>query len=837
MPDLKYCLDVAVNDEQISPADRDILYREYQRMRADASQAMGAAAASAEAKRQLLEWMAAETAHQKRKAKLGIVTIRNLAENLHNFRNARGHKDVGAAALFTLEHNGEAKFTSVAGRTQEIISMEMARIDHAMIHFQRDWLQGDRKVNNQADLNDLRRELFGEDSGNETVKAMAAPIKDMFESLRQQFNAAGGAIGKLENWGLPQRHDAAALINRGLDEWRNYIRPMLDMSKMRHPLTGQPIRVDELDQVLEDIWTSITTDGWATREPTRQRMGASLANQRAEHRFLVFKNSDAWSQYQRDFGGGANEWAAVMMHLRGMASDIAAMQILGPNPSGTIEWMKQFVQKEAALHSIGKPSRFSGNPKTARRRAAYTEWRIQSVWDDIRGAQNQPAMQALSRGAGAIRNIVTAAKLPAAALSAIGDFGTQTMARSFAMGGASTSPVNVMKDVIKYATPEGRADAVAAGLILDASLEMMNREARFAGTQLGKGWTAYVADRTLALTGLTAITQAQKFAFGMAFQREVAAALGKAWDDIPAPLLQSFRRYGIRDSDWERMQRAALHDLGSGVMVLRPRELAARDKKLAMRYVGMIMGETEYAVPSGNHRSRSLTLGGTRPGTVPGELMRTFAQFKSFGVVFAMLHGSRIMEQVWRRDMKTLAGYAGGMAISMAFFGALSLQLKEMKEGRDPRPMNTPEFWTAAMMQGGGIGIYGDFLFADFNRFGNDLATTAAGPAWGPIADFGKLTLGNLAQLASGDDPKFGRELVTFAKKNLPGQNYWYWKLAWERMVWDQVQYMVDPEANAAFKRSQQSYMRDFGQGFWWEKGKALPSRAPDFGGAIAAGF
>jgi len=53
-------------------------------------------------------------------------------------------------------------------------------------------------------------------------------------------------------------------------------------------------------------------------------------------------------------------------------------------------------------------------------------------------------------------------------------------------------------------------------------------------------------------------------------------------------------------------------------------------------------------------------------------------------------------------------------------------------------------------------------------------------------------------------------------------------------MLWDQVQYLVDPEANTAFKRSQRSWQRDFGQGFWWEKGRAVPSRPPDMGNAIA---
>ena len=31
--------------------------------------------------------------------------------------------------------------------------------------------------------------------------------------------------------------------------------------------------------------------------------------------------------------------------------------------------------------------------------------------------------------------------------------------------------------------------------------------------------------------------------------------------------------------------------------------------------------------------------------------------------------------------------------------------------------MTTPAFWGAAFLQGGGMGLYGDFLFADLNRY------------------------------------------------------------------------------------------------------------------------
>ncbi|HYC63491.1 MAG TPA: hypothetical protein VEC14_02075, partial [Reyranellaceae bacterium] len=164
--------------------------------------------------------------------------------------------------------------------------------------------------------------------------------------------------------------------------------------------------------------------------------------------------------------------------------------------------------------------------------------------------------------------------------------------------------------------------------------------------------------------------------------------------------------------------------------------------------------------------------------------------------------------------------------------------------GRDPRDMATPEFWGGALLQGGALGIWGDFLFSDLNRMGGGIVSTIAGPLAGRLDDLRNLTLGNAATgidnlaAAPGEEKKtnIGREAVRFLKTNMPFGNVWYLKLAWEREVLDQLQYLADPEANKAFKRQQRFWQKDFGQEFYWAPGETSPARGPDLSAALGAG-
>jgi hypothetical protein len=836
------CIDEAVKGGELAAADGERLKQDFERLR-DRKRHSSEATADAEAKRGLAELLKAESDHQRRKAKLGIRAIRRIDQDLKLHTNASGQVDVADAALSMLEHFGTARFASVEGRRRAIVGMAHAQMETFLHHFRRGAVLGDKGRWNRAQLDNVVRELFGQSTGDQAAAGLAKSWTETAEWLRKRFNSAGGAIGKLEDWGLPQGHDPRAVRNKGLTAWKADIKPMLDPSRMRHPLTGAAIDERELDGILDEIFDAITTDGWSRRDPTRTPAGrGALANQRAEHRFLVFRDADSWLTYQRDYGN-ADPFGTMMGHINMMAKDIAAMEVLGPNPSGTVEFLKQFIAKEGALAVNGQSKRFGGvTGNKAQNRANTYQDRIDAVWGSIRGTLETPVNGTWAAGFAGARSIITASVLGSAAVSSVSDLGTQAMARQFTGLGAS----GVLPDIVEAFKGSTRQELVAAGLILDAAENVLHQQARYVGTLGGPQWASYLADRVLTVSGLTPWTQAGRHAFGLAFMRTAAEQAGKPMSELPEAFSKTLKRYGITDHQWDLIRKAKLHTMGGrdggSTQILRPVDIAERiDPKLAERYLEMIQTETEFAIPNTSHRSKTALLSQNQPGTFIGEVLRSFAQFKSFGAVFMLLHGARVHRQIAggggygsTKGLVSGASYAGSLLISTTLLGGLANQLLSMASGRDPQDMTTPGFWGAALLRGGGLGIYGDFLFGDVNKYGGGFATTLAGPVVQRVNDFWNLTAGNAIQLASGEKTNFGRELVRFAKGNVPGSNIWYARLAFERTVFDQLQYLVDPEANKAFKRQQQTFARERGQEFYWKPGEMLPSRAPNI--ATAAG-
>lgn len=827
---IDHCIDTALSGGEISKDDAERLKREFERFRA-ARAAGGEASADAQAKLDLVESLRAEAAHKRRQAKLALTAVTTTDADAKSFRTAGGRADIGKAYLFKLENFGEAPFASVVGRHHAILGMAHAKMEDFLNHFRRGAMWGDKTRWHKAELVNVLKEAFGEDSGDAAAKAFAKAWTDTAEWLRRRFNAAGGAIGKIDNWGLPQSHDSRAVRRAGLQAWKDFIKARLDPARMRHPLTGKPVDAAELDAVLSDVWETIAMEGWNKRQPSRQRFGrGALANQRAEHRFLVFRSARDWLDYAEKFGGGGDVFAAMMQHINMMSRDIAAMEILGPNPSGMVEWMKQALRKEAMGIAAGKPGRMGGVvPENALARARHYEDRLDAVWGSIRGSLEAPVDSRWARGIAAARSIVTASVLGAASLSSVSDLGTTMLTRKFAGMGTT----GAVADLVKAFAPATRREAVQAGLVMDSALHAFHTQARYVGTLGGPEWASYIADRVLTWSGLTPWTQAAKHAFGLALMTEAGNRVGMRLDELPDALRNLFGRYGISAREWDQMRAVPLHQ----GQLLRPTEVQERvGEKLAEKWLELIQSETEYAVVSGSHRARTVILNQNQPGTFVGEVLRSFYQFKSFGAAFAVLHGLRTANLLLGRDTRAFgAAYAGALLVSTTLFGALGLQLKSIAQGRDPRNMKDPAFWAAALLQGGGLGIYGDFLFANVNRYGGGFSQTLGGPLVQRINDFWNLTAGNVIQLASGEKTNFGRELVKFMRGNVPGSNIWYIELAWQRLLMDQLQFLVDPEASKAFRRQQLFWRKQYNQGYWWAPPTMSPQRAPDLGAMAGA--
>ena len=78
-------------------------------------------------------------------------------------------------------------------------------------------------------------------------------------------------------------------------------------------------------------------------------------------------------------------------------------------------------------------------------------------------------------------------------------------------------------------------------------------------------------------------------------------------------------------------------------------------------------------------------------------------------------------------------------------------------------------------------------------------------------------------------------KLLQEAKGFIPGNNLWYARLAFDRLLADQLQQAVDPDYAKSWKRLDQ-YAADQGTDYWWSAGDTAPERAPDFANALEEG-
>lgn len=820
------CLASAVEQGAIDKDEAGELGRRFDEIRQQKRLELGDDAASAAAKEALEKALRAEAAEQRRQVLLTAAAKDRLGTYLSGYRTPKGQADVFEATLNIFENYGGG-ISGLRGRTEAIVGLAHAQLTDVLNTFRRTAISGRRMNRPMAD--DIVRELKGEGTGSVEAYTMASAVADVFESLRQRFNAAGGAIQKLDGWGLPHSHDAAAVIKGGEAQWTAFIKPLLDPAKMKDPLTGEALTPARLDQVLSGAYANIVSNGWATREPMMQRFGAGkLASQRQEHRFLVFKDADSWLQYDRQFGTG-DPIVSIFNHVNGMARDIAALELLGPNPGAMVEWLKQVNAAEFGKHQAGRPSLYrAGNQaqEWAGGSAAYLTNRIDAVWQYSRGRENlSPGVASFF---GTVRNTLTSAYLGGAALTAAPtDPFIDALARHIAglpIWPAFTAILDTFRSL-------PREQAVRSGVILDDFLHIHRDEARFTTISSGAHeWSKWLADRTLTWSGLQPITQARKHVFALDWMAALADSKDLPFAQVPERLRQRLEAYGVTASDWQRLAKIEPHRPSPGSAgILRPSDVAQSETDVAEKLLAMIYGETERAIPAGTIRSRSLVLAGNTRGSIAGEIVESMLQFKSFGLSFTTLQLQALQDELARGKWNG-AAYASALAIGLTLGGAMAIQLGNISQGRDPQPVNDPKFILAAIQRGGGFGLFGDFMFSDVNRFGGGFLETLSGPTLGLVGSGLKFTAGNVQEMALGKPTKAGREATQLLRRNTPvASSLWPIRAAYNRVLLDQLQYLADPEAHKSFREQQRRYERDTGASFWWEPGAAAPQRSPGF--------
>lgn len=208
---------------------------------------------------------------------------------------------------------------------------------------------------------------------------------------------------------------------------------------------------------------------------------------------------------------------------------------------------------------------------------------------------------------------------------------------------------------------------------------------------------------------------------------------------------------------------------------------------------------------------------GVRSGTKLGEALRFLWQFKAFPLAFT----DRVLGRAWYggRGETTAdrllnnAGHIGHLIAGLTVAGYMSMSAKDMLKGYEPRHPDDAKGWgktiSAAMVQGGGAGIFGDYLFGEANRFGGGVAETALGPAIGSSFD-----LLNIWNRAREGDMKAG-DTLNWVVGNTPFANLFYVKPALDYLVLNSLREAASP---GYLGRQERKRYQEYGQNRLWNQ-------------------
>src|SRR6266404_1752745 len=644
------------------------------------------------------------------------------------------------------------------------------------------------------------RELFGEHTGNTDARAGAESFHKVGEAMRQRFNRAGADVGNREDWGLPHHHSQVKVAKAGRDAWVADTLPELNRDAYFNE-DGTRMNPGQLTAFLNEAWTTIASGGANKLDPGTFTGSGARANRGSESRQIHFKDADSYMRYQQKYGE-RSLYEVLVSHIAGIAKDVALVETMGPNPDHTFRFFRDTAVKEAKLADPTKVGKID-------QRATRTD----SLYNVVSGKTQPVASEWLAKTFDTLRAWLIAARLGSSVITSFSDDATLHLTAKL----NNLPSLQVLANELSALNPANRTEerlALRAGLAMNTLISSLNR---FGQQGLGSSFASKLSNSVLRLSGLNAMTEARRRAFGVTMMSSMGAVTRShktlnGLDPIDHRILLA---KGITDAD--------LVALGN------PQVLK---EQAAMRLLGAVLEETDVAVVEPGAKERAITGAGLQRGTWKGELTRSFFLFKSFPLA--------MIERHWQRGMSlpNLGGRAAYLATLLAattVLGMASLQVSEVLAGRDPRNLNPfakggVRNWIAAMLKGGSLGIYGDFLFSDSTQHGSSPLATVTGPVLGLAEDFFNLTQGNIIKAAQSKDTHFGAEAVRFVKSNLPGASLWYAKAALDHLIFHQLQEYFSP---GYLRRMKQRAYKEFGQKYWWQPGEVLPSRAPDPAAAL----
>lgn len=706
--------------------------------------------------KEVLDQLKAENARRK---KLALMTKHAQERLISTIKNHPKGVEAGIRSIFTNDMYGKATNSNIEyrqkalkGIVESYIPELKEKLSTTKFGFDRDKQLGREFI----------RAVFGDENVSDVAKRLAKEWGNAAEFMRKRFNQYGGKIGKLEGGYLPQTHDRVAIQKMGKEKWIDFIVPLLKNS-------------EDLD--LSYIYDTLATGGLnKVKEGAAIGKGKMVANKSSDHRVLHFKDADSWIKYQEELGG-ADPLAAIDNHIQRMTTDMSLVEIMGPNPKHMFETLKTTVAKEQAVK--GKKGFDS-----------YTE----AIWKVVSGQVDNDlqAIGKLGTAMQTLRGVNTTTMLGSATLSAATDTPSLFINATY----KGMNPFKTIKTMVKMMNVKNQYDAIRIGLGAD----VFNSEVTRRFSELGEGFWAKSSEALMRATAMNIWTEAGRKAFQSEFYMHLSQ-LRKQYKGgkVPDSFQGRFTPEEFKKLDFDNLE-----------------------TEQQIKILEIVQEQTDYAVLTPTARVRAITTAGKEKGTMTGELARTATQFQSFTLTFMQQHGARMFMQ---GTAGSRIAYGASLITLVTLVASGSMMAKDIAKGFTPREgfnvfdenideKQKVKFWSAALLQGGGLGIFGDLLFSDQTRYGNSPVPTMLGPTSSVIEDIVKLTRGNIVEALDPDveNTHLGSEAVDFVNRHANPVNTFYTKLLIEQYIARNLKILLDEDYERNEARKLRKREKEYGQ-------------------------
>jgi hypothetical protein len=665
---------------------------------------------------------------------------------------------------------------------------------------------------------EIMREMIGEPTGVKGAKDIARILKESQNSWRLRLNDLGANIGELDDWITRTTHNtekmaAASKSSRLIEDnrlaWVEYIQARLNL-KRTFADVNDPL---EISKILSSIYDSLMTGDHLKHGGTNSIYGTkNVTNRLNSSRVLHFKDLQARQEYNIKFGEPSLQ-TSVFNVLTSSAKNIVMMQELGTNPQDTFNKILALLKKKYknSDYKIVRDLNFEN---------------FQGAFSQIDGSINVIGSQTLAKIGIVVRGTGDMARLGGTVITSFADLAPYMGTTNFQGRGLLTGLFEAINGLLGG---NNRA-AMEALEVVSNSIVVSNRGNVFGDGGDLTGSIGNLRNKFFKWNGLNGWVASLKSSMALGVAKFYGSLSETKFFNLEKRERNFLTLYGIDEGKWDMLRSIkslavdnkryltaeGAKDISDSVInkylgrKLSARELRNFKNDLELTWRNVLNDQGTHGTPEPDTQIRAITTMGSIKGTYMGELNRFIMQYKNFSVSLYKKILRREMDSYGPDESKLIgASMLASTLMLGTIFGYIVLSVKDMLSGRSPRDPKKLSVIMQSFVQGGGGGIYGDFLMSEIqNQYGNGIFETALGPTASDIKKF-------IDMVKTMNEPKkAGKKFLELAEGHTPFINLYYTKAAYDYLIGYQIKEYLDP---GFFKRMKDRNEENRGQTYYFK--------------------